>query len=120
MRCWRQSDRGRTEQASMSAPFALLREQMTMPEPFLASPPIGHHGVVGDRRTAALVAADGTIDWMCLPCYDGDSIFGSLLDTERGGFWRVGPVPPIAGRQCYLPESRVLVTTWQAVNWKLE
>jgi hypothetical protein len=39
---------------------------------------IKHHGVIGDRRTAALVAADGTNDWFSLPDYDGDPIFGAL------------------------------------------
>ncbi len=70
---------------------------MTDVLPFLPYPPIEQHGVIGDRRTAALVAADGTIDWLCLPNYDGASIFGALLDAEHGGFWRIGPVTPTAG-----------------------
>jgi hypothetical protein len=52
---------------------------------FIPNPPVARHGVIGDRRTAALVAADGTIPWLCLPCYDGVPIFGALLDVERGG-----------------------------------
>lgn len=89
-------------------------------EPFLAYPSIGHHGVIGDRRTAALVAADGTIDWLCLPCYDGAPILGCLIDAERGGYWRVGPAEVTLGQQRYLPESRVLVTAWQSESWELE
>jgi GH15 family glucan-1,4-alpha-glucosidase len=110
----------RTESVLLRSPFVLSGEYLTMTTPFLAYPPIGHHGVIGDRRTAALVAADGTIDWLCLPCYDGDPIFGCLLDAERGGYWRVGPADPIVGQQRYRPESRVLVTTWHSATWELE
>jgi GH15 family glucan-1,4-alpha-glucosidase len=59
-------------------------------------PPVPHaainrHGVIGDRRTAALVAADGTIDWFSLLDYDGNVIFGCLLDAQKGGYWHLGP-----------------------------
>ena len=39
--------------------------------------------MIGDRRTGALVAADGTLNWFCVPEFDGTPIFGALLDPER-------------------------------------
>ena len=54
-------------------------------------PNIADHGLIGDLQTAALVDTDGTIDWFCAPRFDSPSIFGSLLDAERGGFCRVRP-----------------------------
>ena len=75
-------------------------------------PPINRHGVIGDRRTGALVAADGTLDWFCVPHFDGSPIFSVLLDPERGGFCRFGPTQSHFGRQHYLPESVAVVTTW--------
>lgn len=81
--------------------------------PFMPYPPIERHGVIGDRRTAALVAADGTIDWLCLPDYDEPSIFGALLDAERGGFWRIGPALATFGEQRYVDESATLRTVWE-------
>jgi len=74
-------------------------------------PPIEHHGVIGDLHTVALVALDGTIDWLCLPHFDSPSLFASILDADRGGFFRISAVSAEARRrQMYLPDSNVLVT----------
>lgn len=81
-----------------------------MPIPY---PPINRLGVIGDRRTAAITAADGSMCWLCLPNYNGEAIFGSLLDAKQGGYWRISPNTPSFGRQYYLEESAVLITEWQ-------
>jgi hypothetical protein len=78
----------------------------------IAFPPIDCHGAIGDRRTGALVSADGTLDWFCVPHFDGTPIFSALLDPQRGGFCRFGPLQSRLGRQHYLPESVAVVTTW--------
>ncbi len=73
--------------------------------------PIENHGVIGDTRTLALVAMDGTIDFMCFPHFDSPTVFGSLLDADQGGFFRIAPVHEVAKtRQLYLPDSNVLLT----------
>ena len=88
-------------------------------------PQLAQLGVVGDRRTAAVISADGIVRWLCLPDYDGISVFGSLLDAERGGYWRLGPTATgqdggAAGHQCYVDDNNVLVTTWQSTDGELE
>jgi len=88
--------------------------------PFIPYPPIEKHGVIGNRRTAALVAADGTVDWLCLPDYDGTIAMGALLDPANGGYFRLGPAELLLGSQRYLDGSAVLVTTWTAAEWELE
>ncbi|MFF1720010.1 glycoside hydrolase family 15 protein [Streptomyces sviceus] len=81
-----------------------------------AYPPIADHGLVGDLQTAALIAADGTVDWWCTPRFDSPSLFASLLDSDRGGHCRlaadVGDEATV--RQLYMPDTAVLVTRYMA------
>jgi GH15 family glucan-1,4-alpha-glucosidase len=76
-------------------------------------PAIERHGIIGDRRTAALVSADGVLDWLCLPDYDGNIVFGALLDWAKGGLWRLGPAAMMQGDQSYQSETMVLQTEWK-------
>jgi GH15 family glucan-1,4-alpha-glucosidase len=73
--------------------------------------PIEHHGVIGDLHTTALVAMEGSIDFMCYPEFDSPTIFGALLDDHRGGRFQIAPLLGSARqRQIYLPDSNVLLT----------
>jgi GH15 family glucan-1,4-alpha-glucosidase len=73
--------------------------------------PIAEHGVIGDQRTVALVGTDGTIDWYCPDRFDAPSVFASILDPHRGGFYRIASTHPDAEtKQLYLPDSNVLIT----------
>jgi GH15 family glucan-1,4-alpha-glucosidase len=75
-------------------------------------PPIGDYAFLSDCEVGALVAPSGNVEWLCLPRFDGPSVFGSILDRDAGGF-RFGPadiVVPAARR--YLPGTMVLETTW--------
>ncbi|MEO8352565.1 MAG: glycoside hydrolase family 15 protein [Chthoniobacteraceae bacterium] len=74
--------------------------------------PIEKHGVIGDRRTGALVAADGTIDWWCLPDFDDPIVCGALLDPARGGFCEFGPEKASLGAQRYEDGTACLLTFW--------
>lgn len=80
-----------------------------------ANAPIGDYGLLGDTRTAALVSSDGAIDWLCVPRFDGDPVFGRLVGGPEAGTFRVGPATPspVVGRR-YRADSATLETTWAA------
>ncbi len=76
--------------------------------------PIAEHGLVGDLHSVALVGTNGTIDWFCCPAFDSPSVFGSLLDAGRGGFFALAAAIPARTRQFYLPDTNVLITRFFA------
>jgi GH15 family glucan-1,4-alpha-glucosidase len=75
--------------------------------------PIGDYGLIGDTRTAALVAPDGSIDWLCLPRFDSPPVFGRLVGGAQAGHFLIGPDEPAtpAGRR-YRGDTATLETEW--------
>ncbi len=73
--------------------------------------PIENYGIIGNMRTVALVGTNGSIDWMCLPRIDSPSVFGGILDHDKGGHFQIHPaVEGATEKQIYWPETNVLVT----------
>ena len=56
--------------------------------------PVSEHGLIGDLHCVALVGTNGTIDWHCCPSFDAPSMFGSLLDADRGGCFELAAAVP--------------------------
>src|SRR5690349_24796988 len=73
--------------------------------------PIENYGIIGNMRTVALVGMNGSIDWLCYPRFDSPSVFGAILDDNKGGSFRIAPSCPHATRkQLYWPDTNVLLT----------
>jgi GH15 family glucan-1,4-alpha-glucosidase len=82
--------------------------------------PIGEYGLLGDTRTAALVSSDGAIDWLCVPRFDGEPLFGQLVGGSAAGTFRVGPIlPATVVKRRYRNESATLETTWSVGQGRL-
>jgi GH15 family glucan-1,4-alpha-glucosidase len=73
--------------------------------------PIAEHGLIGDLHTVALVGTEGTIDWYCCPNFDSPSVFGAILDADRGGRFSLKPATEgWTSKQLYFPDTNVLIT----------
>src|SRR3954468_24286572 len=91
----------------LALPVTRQREQKPM-----RYQPIENHGIVGNMHSAALVSLDGSVDWLCLPRFDSPSVFGAILDADRGGRFRIAPAAAgeVRHKQYYWPETNVLIT----------
>ena len=88
-----------------------------MPSPF---PPIDDYAFLSDCHTGALVAQDGSVDWLCVPSFDSPSIFGTLLDREAGNF-RLAPFGiNVPASRVYEAGTNTLVTTWRTADGWVE
>src|SRR5436190_13847604 len=84
----------------------------------MSTVPIGHHALLSDLHSAALVTQDGSVDWLCFPRYDGPSVFGRLLDDDAG-HWRIAPASAYDVTRRYLDGALVLETTYTTATGTL-
>src|SRR5450755_228260 len=94
----------RVDDAKAQAQAKHPPQSAAAPSPF---PPIADYAFLSDCHTGALVAPDGSIDWLCVPRFDAPSVFGSLLDREAGLF-RLGPFGvTVPSDRHYVPGTNV-------------
>jgi GH15 family glucan-1,4-alpha-glucosidase len=79
--------------------------------------PIENYGIIGNMHTAALVGINGSIDWFCYLQFDSPSIFAALLDSAKGGRFKIAPISTnVTHKQFYWPDSNVLVTRFLSAD----
>jgi GH15 family glucan-1,4-alpha-glucosidase len=72
---------------------------------------IENYAIIGNMRSAALVGLNGSIDWFCFPHFDSPSVFASILDENKGGYFKIAPTDPKSkNKQYYWPDTNVLIT----------
>ncbi|UUP16635.1 glycoside hydrolase family 15 protein [Nitratireductor thuwali] len=78
------------------------------------SKPIEDYGLIGNMLSCALVARDGSLDWLCLPRFDSDACFAALLGKPDNGYWRLAPADEGAKiSRRYRPDTMILETTFE-------
>jgi GH15 family glucan-1,4-alpha-glucosidase len=86
---------------------------MTFSERHVGDTFIEDYALLGDTRSAALVGPDGSVDWLCVPRFDGRPVFGRLVGGPAAGSFGLAPARPAAlASRSYRPESVTLETTW--------
>jgi alpha,alpha-trehalase len=103
------------ETGAAAASRPAMPQSAAAPSPFT---PIANYGFLSNCHTGALVAPDGTVDWLCVPRFDSPSVFGALLDRGAGSF-RFGPFGiNVPGARIYEPGTNSLVTSWKtSTGW---
>lgn len=83
--------------------------------------PLENYGIIGNQHTVALVAKDGSIDFICVPRFDSPTIFAALLDAKKGGDFNITPqMDNVDCKQLYLPDTNVLLTRFLAYDGMVE
>ena len=77
----------------------------------MSAVPIADHALLSNCHSAALVTADGSVDWLCFPRFDSPSVFGRLLD-DTAGHWSIRPAGTFDTRRRYVDHTLVLETTF--------
>jgi GH15 family glucan-1,4-alpha-glucosidase len=78
--------------------------------------PIADYAVIGCTRSVALISRSGSIDWLCWPRFDSPSVFGRILDAEKGGYFAIRPSIAFESKRRYLEGTNVIETTFTTAS----
>src|SRR5262245_66471306 len=78
------------------------------------SRPIEDYGIIGNTYAAALVSREGSIDWLCLPRFDSETVFAALLGEPRHGRWLIAPAGTVGqSSRRYRGDTGILETRFE-------
>jgi GH15 family glucan-1,4-alpha-glucosidase len=81
--------------------------------------PLSEYAIIGDGRTAALVATDCSVDWLCYGRFDGPAVFCRLLDAGIGGYFQIAPETQFRATRRYLGNTNVLLTEFECASGRV-
>ena len=78
---------------------------------------IEDYGFISNMHTGALVSNTGEIDWLCVPRFDSDACFASLIGYDEHGHWAVNPTEHVKEtRQRYRGDTLILETEYETAS----
>lgn len=77
-------------------------------------------GITGNCHYLAYVKDDSEVQWMCWPYMDSSFIFGSLVDEEKGGTFKVVPMKSFKTKQQYVENSASIITSFNCEDGDFE
>ena len=81
---------------------------------------IDDYALIGDRRSAALIARDGGIEFLCLPRFDSAACMAAMLGSDENGIWRIRPqADDLEIARCYRKDTLILETTFTSASGKV-
>ncbi|MGO1509471.1 MAG: glycoside hydrolase family 15 protein [Actinomycetaceae bacterium] len=83
------------------------------------STPLENYALLSDQRTAALVATDGSIDWLCFPRFDSSAILTAIVGTPDDGRWLLAPTGGTLVDRAYVEDTFVLESHWETLTGTL-
>ncbi|MEU4554530.1 GH15 family glucan-1,4-alpha-glucosidase [Micromonospora violae] len=83
---------------------------------FANTPPIDSYAFLSDTHTGALIGADGALDWLCVPHFEGDAVFARLLDRRVGGAFTLSVAADAPPVRRYLPGTLVVESAYRAAG----
>ena len=77
---------------------------------------VADFGMIGDRRTGALIDRAGSIVWWCAPRFDSGAVFASLLGDDGNGVWSLAPEHGTSTTRTYRGETLIYQTTFELAD----
>lgn len=82
--------------------------------------PIRDYAIIGNLRSAVLISKDASVDWAPAPFIHSPSVFASILDAKKGGYWAIKPIHPYTSEQEYITHTNVLKTSFFTKDYDFE
>lgn len=76
-------------------------------------------GIIGNCSYLAYIDVHANVKWMCMPRFDSSFLFGSLLDSEKGGTFQISPLTQdYTSHQYYIENTNILCTEFECSDGK--
>jgi GH15 family glucan-1,4-alpha-glucosidase len=74
-------------------------------------------GIIGNCSYIAYINTQADVKWMCMPRFDSSFLFGSLLDSEKGGSFQIAPMTnEYTSKQYYIENTNILCTEFACAD----